>query len=275
MFDILKALFGSKPAPHKVVRFPLMRNYIIDMMSEGRRKNTVHMLFEADATFIFDQLQRINGELVTKITLTSYIAKVLADTVAANPHMHAYRHGQKKLVLFDNVDLSVIVERKIEEDVRMPVHYVVHSANQKTLGNIDHELKAAKTTPLYGNDRPLTNLEAHFLSWPRLIRRFFWFFIRRDPHVFRIVAGTVGITSLPAQTAHPMNWTPITPTTLTLVIGAVSPVVNIVNGLAVERQTIHLNLAFDHDVIDGAQVMRFIKIFRKRLYGEIAQTSAD
>lgn len=265
MFDILKALFGSKPAPHRVVRFPLMRNYIIDMMAEGRRKNTIHMQFEADATVIFDQLQRINGEHVTKITLTSYIAKVLADTVAANPHMHAYRYGKKKLVLFDNVDLSVIIERKIEEGVRMPIHYVVCNANQKTLGDIDHELRAAKTTPLYGNDRPLTNLEAQFLSWPRMMRRLVWFFIRRDPHVFRIVAGTVGLTSLPAELSHRAVGTPITPMTLTLLVGAVSAHLAMKDGLVVERKIIQFNLAADHDVVDGAQMMRFMELFCARL----------
>lgn len=275
MLGILKTLFGSTPAPHKVVPFPLMRNYIIDLMAEGRRKNTVHMLFEADATVILDQLQRVNTEHAAQITLTSYIAKALADTVAANPHMQAYRRGRKQLVLFDNVDLSVIIERKIEEGIRMPVHYVVHNANQKSVQDIHNQLRTAKTSPLYGNDRPLAKLEAQFLSWPRMIRSVVWFFIRRDPHIFRIVAGTVGITSLPAQMAHPMHWTPITPMTLTLMIGAVSPVVNMVNGQAVEQQTIHLNLAFDHDVIDGAQMMRFIKAFRKCLYGEDYQASTD
>ncbi len=253
-----------------------MRNVVLDIMAEGRRKNTIQLLFDADASAMLDQLQHINSQRTaqntTQITVTSYIAKALADTVAAAPRIHAYRNSRNELVIFDNVDLSVMIERKVE-GARMPIPYIVRAANQKPLDELDQMLQTARTMPLYTDNGPLSKLEAQFFSLPRFIRKMVWFFIRRDPHLFREVAGTVGLTSLPAHMSHRTIGTPITPMTLTLLVGAVSPVLKMENGQVVERQIIQMNLSADHDVVDGAQMMRFVEAFRTRLCGTSATTS--
>jgi pyruvate/2-oxoglutarate dehydrogenase complex dihydrolipoamide acyltransferase (E2) component len=269
LFDILKSLAESKPAPHREIPFPVMRNIVLDIMDEGRRKNTIHLLFDADATRIHAKLADLNRERPNdkRITITSYIAKALADTVADMPRLQAYRKGRNKLVLFEDVDLSVMIERKVEQE-RLPIPYILRAVNKMTLNSIDGMLHTAKSAPLYTSEGPLSDLEAKFFTLPRWIRKCVWFFIRRDPHLFRAVAGTVGLTSLPNALSLRAIGQPITPMTLTLLVGAISPVVRMKESVPVEEHVIEFNLAADHDVVDGAQMMRFMESFKKRLHGE-------
>jgi len=264
LLEIIKSLFGSKPAAHRVSPYPVMRNIVLDIMAEGRRKNTIHMPFDADATAILDQLHEINAERKQKITLTSYIAKALADTVAADTRLQAYRNTRGQLVMFDDVDLSVMIERKVD-GVRMPIPHIVRAVNKLALAPLNDNLVTAQRAPLYSDAGPLSKLEAQFFTMPRFIRKLVWFFIRRDPHLFREVAGTVGLTSLPAYLSHRAAGTPISPMTLTLLVGAISPQLVMINGEVREKKIIQMNLAADHDVVDGAQMMHFLIDFRARL----------
>ena len=264
MLNIIKSLVSGSKAPHQTTPFPKMRNVVLDIMDEGRRKNTIHLPFDADATAMLIELERINAGRASRITLTSYIAKALADTVAEDPRMQAYRKGNE-LVIFRDVDVSVMIERKVE-GTRMPVPYIVRAVNDQGLTALDATLLAARTMPLYTDNGPLSKLEATFFSLPRVIRKIVWFFIRRDPHLFRQVAGTVGLTSLPSQLPLRAIGMPITPMTLTLLVGAISPRLQLRDGQIIEKKIIQMNLSADHDIIDGAQMMRFIERLKKRLH---------
>lgn len=236
---------------------------ILDILAEGRRKNIVHLLFEADATAIRAQIARHQAQSGETISLTSYISKVLADTVAAEPHMHAVLHSRRELIIFDDVDLSILIEREIE-GTWLPVPYIVRAANQKTLAALDKELKLAKSAPLNASG-PLSALETQFFALPRFARKIIWHFIRRDAHLFREVVGTVGVTSMGMHATGRTVAVPITPMTLTLCIGAIGSQAIIVDGLATERQVIQLNLSADHDIIDGVPLMRFAEALKQTL----------
>jgi pyruvate/2-oxoglutarate dehydrogenase complex dihydrolipoamide acyltransferase (E2) component len=50
---------------------------------------------------------------------------------------------------------------------------------------------------------------------------------------------------------------PITPMSLTLTVGAIEKQLVLRDGLVYEHEIVHLDISFDHDVIDGAPTMRF------------------
>jgi pyruvate/2-oxoglutarate dehydrogenase complex dihydrolipoamide acyltransferase (E2) component len=58
---------------------------------------------------------------------------------------------------------------------------------------------------------------------------------------------------------------PITPMTLTLSIGSIEKKLFLEDGQVVKRDVVHLNLSADHDLIDGAPLMRFVDRFKKEL----------
>lgn len=259
----LVQLIRQPPSPSTHQSYPKLRNFVLDVMAEGRRKNTINLLFEADFTPIRRHLARYSEETGARISLTTYIAKSLACAIDEDRSMHAYRHGKAKLVVFDEIDLSVMVERNIEGGT-LPVAYIVRSANSKSLGEIHKELQAAKVAPL-GEHGPMSALEKYFFELPSPLRKIVWFFIRRDPYLFKQLAGTVGITSMGMHASGPAVLIPITPMTLTLSIGSVSKRLVLENGCPIEREIIQLNLGADHDIIDGAPLIRFADRFKKIL----------
>lgn len=113
-------------------------------MAEGRRKNTINLLFEAEVAPIHQHPVRDHVAQEERISLTSYIAKSLACAIDENRSMHSYRHGKSKLMVFDDVDLSVIVEREIKGGAP-PVNYIARAANQKAAAESHVELQFAKT----------------------------------------------------------------------------------------------------------------------------------
>ena len=263
----LRRLLSLTPASNTQAPFPEARNFILDILAEGRRKNTIQLLFDVDATEIQSQITKIITQTGEAISITSYVSRILARTVAADPRMHAYRHKRREMVMFADVDLSVMVEREVDGS-RMPLPYIVRAANQKDFLTIDRELKHAKSAPLY-LEGPLSALEAQFFSMPRIVRKFVWKFARSDAHLFRELAGTVGVTSMGMYAIGRAVVVPITPMTLTLSIGSISARPDFVNGVVVERKSLLLNLSADHDIIDGAPLMRFAAAFKKNIENKI------
>lgn len=266
---ILAALRGvsKRPMPPcETGAFPQLRNLILDVMAEGRRKNIINLLFEVELGWARDSMAKIEAETGERISLTAWVTKCLADTIATDRRVQAYRKGRRQVVMFDDVDVTLMVERDID-GAWMPVPQIIRAANRKSLLEIHRELMDAKQD----SNRPagsLTALERRFVSMPWIFRRLAWFFIRRDPVLFKEVMGTVGVTSLGMFTRGAAILLPITPMTLTVAIGGISKQVALEGGQAVEREVLHLNVGADHDVVDGAPLMRFAERLRQRIRGD-------
>lgn len=253
---------------YRTVDVPRMRHMIWDIMEEARRKDMIHISFDVELAGIQTQIEKYSVQSGIRVTLTTYIAKVLADSVAAEPEMQAYLNAKRQLVVFEDVDLSVMTERKIE-GTRLPVPFIIRAANRKGLVEIDAAMKEAKRKPLHTGRGPVSALESQFYSLPRIVRKIIWFFIRRDPRLFKAVAGTVALTSLPWKIdGHAIGWT-ISPMTLTLIIATTSNKVVLIEGKVVEQEVLQLHFTADHNVIDGAPLWRFIARFKKRLVTDL------
>ena len=255
----LVAVFKQPPYPATLLPYPKLRNFILDVMAEGRRKHTINLLFEADLKPIRQQITALDE----RVSMTAFIAHALAATVDEDKTMHAYRTGKSKRVVFDDVDLAIMVERDIDGD-SMPISAIVRGANRKNTVEVNRELQAAKTAEL-GQSGPLSALEKTFFELPTPLRKLIWFVIRHDPYLFKQVAGTVGVTAMGMHAAGPAVLIPITPMTLTLSIGAISTRVVLEHGVPVERDILQMNLGADHDLIDGAPLMRFAERFKQKL----------
>jgi hypothetical protein len=255
-------------APGKIVAYPRLRNFVLDVLREGRRKHIAHVLLEADIAGIKERLAALRERGGEPVSMTSYIAKSFASAIEADKRMQAYRLGRSRLIAFDDIDLAFMIEREWEGEA-IPVFHIVRAAHQKSVYEIHRELRSAREAPL-GAMGPMSALEMQFFLLPGFLRRTLWFFIRRNPYWFKDLAGTVGVTSMGMYTSSAAVGIPITPMTLTLTIGTMEKKLVLQNGQAVERDVIHLNLSVDHDVIDGAPLMRFAERFKQMLLDQTA-----
>ena len=257
------SLLRMPTASAKTYPYPRLRNSVSDVLAEGSRKKIAHLLLEADAGVINERLAQHRLHTGESLSITSYIAKGFACAIEANKRMQAYRLGRSRLIVFDDVDLTFAVERESEGEV-LPIFYILRAAHRKTAHDIHRELQAAKQTPL-GTTGPMSALEMKFFLLPRVLRRAVWFFIRRNPYWFKDMIGTAGVTSMGMFSSGAAVGLAITPMTLTLTIGSIESKVALQHGQAVEHDVIHLCLSVDHEIIDGAPLMRFADQFKKIL----------
>jgi hypothetical protein len=260
------------PSPGTIYRYPKLRNFVLDVLAEGRRKQIVHVLLEADVGGVREQLAELRQRGAEPASMTSYIAKSFACAIAEDKRMQAYRLGRNRFIAFDDIDLAFMIEREWEGEA-IPVFYVLRTAQHKTIHEIHGELRAARERPL-GTDGPMNALEMQFFHLPAVLRKALWFFVRRNPYWFKDLAGTAGVTSMGMFASGAAVGVPITPMTLTLTIGAIEKKVALRGGQAVERDVVHLNLSADHDIIDGGPLMRFAERFKQILADRTALMSS-
>jgi pyruvate/2-oxoglutarate dehydrogenase complex dihydrolipoamide acyltransferase (E2) component len=257
----LLALLKQPPAAATYRTYPKLRNFILDVMAEGRRKNTINLLFEADLTAIRTKIAQYHQP----VSITAYIAKSLSDAVAEDKSIQAYRKGKSQLVIFDDVDLSIMVEREIDGHI-MPVPLIIRGAHLLSVHAIAQTLNAAKTATI-GDTGPMSALERVFFTLPNWLRKPIWLSIRHDPQAFKQFAGTVAITSMGMHAKGATVIIPITPMTLMLSIGGAYTKLLLDNGKLITHEFIQMNLSADHDIIDGAPLMRFAELLKRKLHG--------
>ena len=258
------------PAAGKIVIYPRIRNFVRDVLAEGRRKNIAHLTLEADIGWMRERLAEHRRRSAEPVSITSYVAKSFACAIDEDKRMQAYRLGKSRLVLFDDVDLVFMIEREWESEP-IPVFSIVRAAQRKATHEIHRELQMAKEAPL-GTDGPMNALKMQFFLLPSSLRRVLWFFVRRNPYWFKDVAGTAMVSSMGMFTSGASVGVPITPMTLSLCIGSIEKKLALLDGQVVEREALHLNISIDHDIIDGAPLVRFTERFKK-IFARRARTA--
>lgn len=246
--------------------YPKFRRLVIDSGRMGRSKHAIHALIEVDVTQARRYIEEHKHQTGERLSFTGYIISCLGRAVEAQPHMHAMRDWRGRLVIFDDVDVNTLVERKIGEQ-RLGVVYILRGVNHKSFREIHAEIRAGQAGELEqmgrikGRERML-NL---FLSLPTFVRSIFWTFIRLSPWRMKAMMGTITVTSVGmfgkgGGWGFSMPWN-----TLTVTLGGTAEKPGFVEGKVEARQYLDMTLSFDHDIVDGAPIARFIHSLRERI----------
>ena len=252
----------AKTGPYQVVDLPPGRRLMINMLNLSGSEHRMIGLLEVDVTvprqFIAEHRQR-TGET---LSFTGYRVVCLGRAVDENKEVQAYRKGSKQLILFDDVDVGIMVEHKAGEK-RGLMGYVVRGANRKTFRQIHDEIRSVQSAPLPANrGLPPWFRQAMLLPWPFSA----WFksilstMYHRDPTMFISMGGTVSITSVGMFGEGHSGWGIFSgPEVLGLVVGSIAREPACVGERIEPREILHLTVVFDHDIIDGAPAARFTR----------------
>lgn len=271
MANALRGLLGRPSAAHRAVPIPVLRNLVSDILAEGRRKSLIHLPFEAELgphAPLGGNRPAGDGE---RVSLTAWVAAAFARVLDAEKAMQGYVGSRRRLVVFEEVDITFMVEQNVDGRP-LPVPLTVRAANRKTPAAISAELAAGRGARP-GKLGSLTELEIRFFSLPQGFRRCVWFLIRRRPALFKQLLGTVAVTSSGMFASGSAVVIPISPMTLTLSIGALGRRLRRRDGQIEEYVTLALNLSADHEVVDGAPLMRFCEKLRQALAEDSGQTN--
>jgi hypothetical protein len=91
------------------------------------------------------------------------LALCLAHAVEEDKPVQSYIKGGKQLVVFDEVDVGLMVERRMGE-TRGLMGYVIRGANHKTYWEIHDEIRSAQTQPVPIDGAPATRFARSFVE---------------------------------------------------------------------------------------------------------------
>jgi pyruvate/2-oxoglutarate dehydrogenase complex dihydrolipoamide acyltransferase (E2) component len=254
--------------------FSTSRNATIDILVSGSKRFHIPIMFEADVTVARKALREHKQLTGESVSFTGWIIRCLAVAVSENRHMHALRKGKKHLVIFEDVDVVIVVERSTGDDSgkTLPMPYIIRRANEKSLIEIHAEIRQAQSTPLEKGEVQLgsprsARLTDFFLKLPRFVRLLaFWDPLLRNPQRIKQIMGTVSVTAPGMMGGHGISWgLPVGIHPLIVGVGGIAQRPVLHDGQLAEHEFLGLTVLFDHEVTDGAPVARFIARFQQLL----------
>ena len=248
---------------HEVFTYPASRIGTIDLGRIAARRHHVTGLLEIDVTALLAHLRSLKHE-GQRVSLFALITKTIGDTIAENRYMHAAAFGKRKLVVFEDVDISVIVEREVDGQ-KVPIPLLIRSANEKPARVIYEEIRQAQFTTITGEQDYVMSDAAYsraamrlYYALPQWIRVSVLIWMMKSPFRMKRMMGTTLITSV-GTAGHLSGWmVPKTMHNLSFAVGSIVKKPWVVENRVEVRDILHLTVTFDHDLVDGVPAMRFV-----------------
>lgn len=253
---------GEAVPAHRRLRWAPIRNLVVDFIWAARTVPTVCGFLEVDVTLAREKLTH-SAARGAPLSFTAYLAFCISRALEKHPTLHGFRQG-KDVVVFDDVDVNTLLEKRKPDGSLIPVIYIVRAANRKTLSEIDRELKAAVSRDLL--DDPGVKRRASLLKWPSLVRRGVLAWSMRDPFLMKKQWGTVGLSNVGSSLSSRFAvGTSFSLLTLTVIAGSISTQVMWKDEQATPRQMLGMTVMVDHNLIDGMPAARFAEDLAKLL----------
>jgi len=239
--------------------FSKYRKNVVLIASEGWRKHSLNTLLEIDVTKprkLIHKCKKIGED----ISFTAWVIKCIAQALSEYKELNAYRLGRNKIVIFEDVDVAIPVE-KIVNDEPIPMAYIIRKANEKSIKHITKEIRdiqkaEGKSTQVLMKE--LNWFERFALNSPFFIRKLLLTLSRRRGLLKKKYMGTVGVTSI-GMFSRFSGW--VIPlggvTSLLVAVNGVTKKPCVVNNEIKIRECLHLVVTFDHDLADGGTIARF------------------
>ena len=246
--------------------------HVVDL-SPGRRamRNALDLvapthymvgLLEVDVTLARQLIAEHKARTGESLSFTGFLVYCLARAVDENKEVQAYLKGRTQIVMFDDVNVGLMVEHKAGAKTTLMGH-VIQAANRKTYREIHQEIRTAQSEPVpAGRGAPTWFRSALLLPWPlsKLAKALMGAVMRRNPAIRVSASGTVFVTAVGMFGKGQSGWgIAPTPHSLSLVVGSIAWKPAVIDGGIEPREILSLTVLFDHDVVDGAPATRFVR----------------
>jgi pyruvate/2-oxoglutarate dehydrogenase complex dihydrolipoamide acyltransferase (E2) component len=243
--------------------FPRSREIVMDAGRLGSRRHLIHGLVEFDITVARQYLREQKAATGESLSFTAFIAASLARAIQEYPMLQAYRSWRNQLIIYDEVDVVVMIEA--EKDM-VAIPHVLRGADRKTFRELNQEIRQVQAAP---RSSPQTRGLSHWGQYaPYWVRRLFYGLLLRNPRRFQQYGGTVVITSV-GMFGKGGGWgigfLPMH--TLGLTLGGISEKLTLQEGQLEVREYLCLTISVDHDIVDGAPAARFTQRLRELVEG--------
>lgn len=249
---------------HTILPWPDIRNLMTEHFEISSKAHTIHALFETDITYLSALIKTRQKELGKGLSINAYIIYLLAQELNQNRQMLTFRYGKRKMVIFDEIDIFTVVERRFKNGSSVPLGTIIRNAAAKSFLEINDLLRHyQKATP---QEIPGVNERRKLLKYPGFIRRWFFRRIDKNPFLFKKYCGTAAVSSLSIDMGTRAWWgIPISASPICIMPSGFYKRVVMENGIPVEKKFMSMTASLNHDIIDGAPAKRFINTFVQKL----------
>lgn len=248
----------NKPGPaYRESPWPLLRNALVSYL-DSSRPHLVQGVVEMDVTEALEAIWRIQHELQLAVSFHAFLVHSLVQAAMHHPAVVTYRRGNK-LLTFEDIDVLNPIEKRLANGLRIPIAYILRAAQQKTLADINWELRGA----IRADDLPQEEsvcLRRRFGRMPAPGRKFLSWRTKKDPFLLKKLYGTTLLTNVRMHgfVNGGAAWGP-TVHTFSMGAGTVTDRLRLnERGEVVKRKVLTLSASADHDIIDGMVAARFI-----------------
>lgn len=247
---------------YTIKSFPSSRQFTIDVGRIGMRKHHIKALIEIDVTESRIKIENKRSEPGDRISFTSWILKCISQAVNEHKQVHALRKGKNKLVIFNDIDISILVEKKVDDEL-VPIPLIIRNIDKKSIPDIYNEIEIAKNEVI--NEKKNYVLEKNrkwesinlFSLLPQFIRLFIWRFLLANPYRVKRMMGTAVVTSV-GMITNVYGWMiPFSIHPVCFALGSIVKKPGVINDTIEIREFLQMTILMDHDVIDGAPAARF------------------
>lgn len=246
---------------HTIHPYPRSRLLMVDGGKLGLQKHTVHGLVEIDITRARESIRQHRVQTGQALSFSAFFLACLGKAIEQNKEMHAYRNWRNQLIVFDEVDVNMLFEVEVNGKKTIRPH-ILRGVNTKTSQEIQQEIQAFQ-------QEHQTSQESKFIEWfvrlPGFARRLFLWVLFKYPQMVKEYYGTVLVTSV-GMFGTGSGWgIPVPNHTLQLTLGGIGEKPGVVDHRIEVRKYLSLTISFDHDIVDGAPVARFIQRLKKSI----------
>lgn len=246
--------------PYTFQTIPRSRIATFDIFSIGLSKHHVSAILEFDVTDSRKKLQEVRRNGVD-ISFNAWLIKTISLAVEQHKEAAAYLFSKKKLIIFNDVNVSTLVEKNVN-GVKVPLPLVIERTNQKNALEISLEIRRGIDQEISDKDivmdKKPSRLESLYYFLPGFLRRTVWRIMLNNPRFAFRKMGNVVITSVGMmgkingwfihKSIHPLSFG----------VGSIlkKPVVK--DKQILVRDILNMTILCDHDLIDGAPMVRFL-----------------
>ena len=245
--------------------FPPERRLVLDTLHMGHRKPMMHGMLELDVTRARRLLREHRERTGESLSFTAFVLACLGRAVAAHPEVHALRDWRGRVVLFDDVDATTMVEVEVE-DRQFALARVLRGINRRCVRNINDEIRSIQEAGMTSLPAGLRNGSRFFLRMPGFLRRLIVRLLLCSPRSTRRHTGTLLVTAV-GMFGGGAGWGFSAPGihNLSVVIGGIATRAPETPTESNPREVLCLTVSANHEVVDGAPLARFVRKFREQI----------
>jgi len=197
------------------------------------------------------------------ISFTAFMIYALGQAIQAQKEVNAYRYQKKNKIIFDEVDVSAVVETEFQ-GAKFPLSHVFREANRRSLLDIHAELRRIQTEKYESKSMGYWKYLRGILRLPAFMRDLFYTWVQSSPQRFKKYSGTVSLTAVGMFAPGTSGWGIGLPNhNLCVTLGGIAEKPWVVEGEIRPRQILNVTVQVNHDVTDGAPAARFVQTFKE------------